>query len=56
MFDEMLRSTKPVDRQKYKGYATIQTNLGSLNVELHGDRVGPIHLPSSLGLDKAVGQ
>jgi hypothetical protein len=39
MFDEMAQSTKDKDRIQYKGYATIRTNLGNLNVELHGDRV-----------------
>jgi peptidyl-prolyl cis-trans isomerase-like protein 2 len=39
MFDEMSKATKEKERVMYKGYATIRTNLGNLNVELHGDRV-----------------
>lgn len=39
MFDEMSKVTKEKERIQYKGYATIRTNLGNLNVELHGDRV-----------------
>jgi hypothetical protein len=39
MFDEMSKATKEKERIQYKGYATIRTNLGNLNVELHGDRV-----------------
>lgn len=39
MFDEMLQVTKEKDRIRNKAYATIRTNLGNLNVELHGDRV-----------------
>lgn len=42
MFDEMSHYTKEKERLRAKGYATIQTNLGNLNVELHGDRVSPI--------------
>lgn len=38
MFEELSRATKEKDRQKSKAYATITTNLGPLNVELHGDR------------------
>lgn len=38
MFEELSRPTKEKDRQKSKAYATITTNLGPLNVELHGDR------------------
>ncbi|KAG7532068.1 hypothetical protein FFLO_03876 [Filobasidium floriforme] len=38
MFDEMSKVTKEKERIQYKGYATIRTNLGNLNVELHGDR------------------
>lgn len=30
--------TKEKDRLKSKGYATILTNYGGLNIELHGDR------------------
>jgi hypothetical protein len=41
MFDEMSKVTKEKERIQYKGYATIRTNLGNLNVELHGDRVSP---------------
>jgi hypothetical protein len=39
MFDEMSKATKEKERVMYKGYATIRTNFGNLNVELHGDRV-----------------
>lgn len=39
MFDEMTKATKEKERISYKGYATIRTNIGNLNVELHGDRV-----------------
>lgn len=39
MFDEMSKYTKEKERLRAKGYATIQTTLGNLNVELHGDRV-----------------
>nr|ODN74249.1 peptidyl-prolyl cis-trans isomerase-like 2 [Cryptococcus depauperatus CBS 7841] len=38
MFEEMSKPTKEKDRQKSKAYATILTNFGGLNVELHGDR------------------
>lgn len=38
MFEELSRPTKEKDRLKSKAYATILTNFGSLNVELHGDR------------------
>ncbi|TXT08649.1 hypothetical protein VHUM_02777 [Vanrija humicola] len=38
MFEEMMKPTKDKDRLKSKAYATIMTNLGGLNVELHGDR------------------
>lgn len=38
MFEELSRPTKDKDRQKSKAYATITTNFGPLNVELHGDR------------------
>lgn len=38
MFDEMKKAVKDKDRLKNKAYATIMTNLGGLNVELHGDR------------------
>ncbi|KAJ9105111.1 hypothetical protein QFC20_004398 [Naganishia adeliensis] len=38
MFDEMSKYTKEKERLRAKGYATIQTNYGNLNVELHGDR------------------
>lgn len=38
MFDELKKPTKEKDRLKSKAYATIMTNLGGLNVELHGDR------------------
>ncbi|WWC86927.1 peptidyl-prolyl cis-trans isomerase-like 2 [Kwoniella dendrophila CBS 6074] len=38
MFEEMSRPTKEKDRLKSKAYATILTNFGGLNVELHGDR------------------
>ena len=39
MFDEMSKYTKEKERLRAKGYATIQTTLGNLNIELHGDRV-----------------
>lgn len=42
MFDEMSKYTKEKERLRAKGYATIQTNYGNLNVELHGDRVSLI--------------
>lgn len=38
MFEELSRPTKDKERQKSKAYATITTNFGPLNVELHGDR------------------
>ncbi|TYJ53572.1 peptidyl-prolyl cis-trans isomerase-like 2 [Cryptococcus floricola] len=38
MFDEFQKVVKDKDRQACKAYATILTNLGGLNVELHGDR------------------
>lgn len=38
MFDELKKVTKEKDRLKSKAYATIMTNYGGLNVELHGDR------------------
>ncbi|KAJ9099952.1 hypothetical protein QFC21_003960 [Naganishia friedmannii] len=38
MFDEMSKTKNERDRLRAKGYATIQTNFGNLNVELHGDR------------------
>ncbi|WVQ83371.1 peptidyl-prolyl cis-trans isomerase-like 2 [Cryptococcus sp. DSM 104549] len=38
MFDEMSKAAKDKDRLKCKAYATILTNFGGLNVELHGDR------------------
>jgi peptidyl-prolyl cis-trans isomerase-like protein 2 len=38
MFDELKNVTKEKDRLKSKAYATILTNFGGLNVELHGDR------------------
>ncbi|OCF37351.1 peptidyl-prolyl cis-trans isomerase-like 2 [Kwoniella heveanensis BCC8398] len=38
MFEEMSRPTKEKDRLKSKAYATILTNFGGLNIELHGDR------------------
>jgi peptidyl-prolyl cis-trans isomerase-like protein 2 len=38
MFDEMTKVAKDKDRVKSKAYATIMTNYGGLNVELHGDR------------------
>ncbi|WVQ98025.1 peptidyl-prolyl cis-trans isomerase-like 2 [Kwoniella sp. CBS 9459] len=38
MFEEMSRPAKEKDRLKSKAYATILTNFGGLNVELHGDR------------------
>ena len=46
MFDEMSKYTKEKERLRAKGYATIQTTLGNLNIELHGDRVrSPVSLP-----------
>lgn len=38
MFDELKKPTKEKERLKSKAYATIMTNYGGLNVELHGDR------------------
>ncbi|ORX38871.1 hypothetical protein BD324DRAFT_617632 [Kockovaella imperatae] len=38
MFEEMKKPTKEKERLKCKAYATIMTNYGGLNVELHGDR------------------
>ncbi|WVQ76076.1 peptidyl-prolyl cis-trans isomerase-like 2 [Cryptococcus sp. DSM 104548] len=38
MFDEFQKVVKDKDRQACKAYATILTNVGGLNVELHGDR------------------
>lgn len=38
MFDELKKSQKAKDRLASKAYATILTNYGGLNVELHGDR------------------
>ncbi|KAL7423807.1 cyclophilin peptidyl-prolyl cis-trans isomerase Cyp8 [Cryptotrichosporon argae] len=38
MFEELKKATKDKDRLKSKAYATIMTNFGGLNVELHGDR------------------
>ncbi|RXK37207.1 peptidyl-prolyl cis-trans isomerase-like 2 [Tremella mesenterica] len=38
MFEEMRRPVKEKERLKSKAYATIMTNFGGLNVELHGDR------------------
>lgn len=38
MFDELKKVVKEKDRLKSKAYATILTNFGGLNVELHGDR------------------
>jgi peptidyl-prolyl cis-trans isomerase-like protein 2 len=38
MFEEMKRPVKEKERLKSKAYATIMTNFGGLNVELHGDR------------------
>ncbi|KAK1921557.1 peptidyl-prolyl cis-trans isomerase-like 2 [Papiliotrema laurentii] len=38
MFDELKKPTKDKDRLKSKAYATIMTNYGGLNLELHGDR------------------
>ncbi len=47
MFDEMLKSSKEKERLRCKGYATIQTSLGTINVELHGDRVSKSQIPRS---------
>jgi hypothetical protein len=38
MFAEFLKPMKDKDRLKHKGYATIMTNFGGLNLELHADR------------------
>ena len=38
MFDELKKPVKEKERLKSKAYATIMTNYGGLNVELHGDR------------------
>jgi peptidyl-prolyl cis-trans isomerase-like protein 2 len=38
MFDELKKAMKAKDRHASKAYATILTNYGGLNVELHGDR------------------
>ena len=38
MFDELKKAMKAKDRLASKAYATILTNYGGLNVELHGDR------------------
>lgn len=38
MFDEIKKAQKAKDRLAAKAYATILTNYGGLNVELHGDR------------------
>ena len=38
MFDELKKPVKEKERLKSKAYATILTNFGGLNVELHGDR------------------
>jgi peptidyl-prolyl cis-trans isomerase-like protein 2 len=38
MFEEMKKPVKEKERLKSKAYATIMTNFGGLNVELHGDR------------------
>jgi peptidyl-prolyl cis-trans isomerase-like protein 2 len=38
MFDELKKPVKDKDRLKSKAYATIMTNFGGLNLELHGDR------------------
>jgi len=39
MFDEFTKLTKEKDRVQAKCYATMQTSLGTLNLELHADRV-----------------
>lgn len=44
----MSKYTKEKERLRAKGYATIQTNYGNLNVELHGDRVSMMCLPQWL--------
>lgn len=38
MFDELRKPVKEKERLKSKAYATIMTNYGGLNLELHGDR------------------
>lgn len=38
MFDELKKPVKDKERLKSKAYATIMTNYGGLNLELHGDR------------------
>ncbi len=38
MFEELKKPVKDKDRLKSKAYATIMTNFGGLNLELHGDR------------------
>lgn len=38
MFEEFLQTKKEKDKLKLKGYATILTNFGGLNLELHADR------------------
>lgn len=38
MFDELTKLTKEKDRVQAKCYATMQTSLGTLNLELHADR------------------
>jgi peptidyl-prolyl cis-trans isomerase-like protein 2 len=38
MFEELKKTMKEKDRLKSKAYATILTNYGGLNIELHGDR------------------
>lgn len=38
MFEELSKPTAQKERLKSKAYATIMTNYGGLNVELHGDR------------------
>lgn len=38
MFEELKRPVKEKERLKSKAYATVMTNMGGLNFELHGDR------------------
>ena len=38
MFEELKTPVKEKERLKSKAYATIMTNFGGLNFELHGDR------------------
>lgn len=38
MFEELKKPTAQKERLKSKAFATIMTNFGGLNVELHGDR------------------